>query len=521
MQQQLSYLKGTKHFLQWIEEFRKQYPELPPLFGLLTIDYAAMYVKMPDNLIIPAVTQYLDSRTHKVPSTASTMKLLEITARNNYFEFGEKTFKQTGGTSIGKKHAPDLCCLGAGKFEEDFIFPDIKFQELIINDMSKPDPKERFFRRFIDDMFAATVGTEQQIKDFVEWMNTLWPGLSFTFDWSNKEIIFLDVKLLVENGKLETDRFVKPTNPQLFLHYTSNHPKSVFKAIVYGQALTVKLICSKPEYIVRHVENLKNKFVSRGYPIEMVEENLQRGLAVDRGDLLKPRPVYPHQACPVIPSKPKFQPTFIITFNPHNPPLSKWLRSIHFILMADTKMSKIFPNPPSVSYRQPRNLRKILVKSTLKQLPFRDISDQLTPGCYKHMHGGRGRQCQLCPKLKEGNLFKSNYTGLSYKIRHHLTCKSKYCVYLISCNRCGKQYTGKSINYMHVRHCGHRQEIENNSSELGQHFNNCGYDNLSLQIIDCVKDGEDSALIQLEGVWQNRLATFQVHGNINIRNELR
>ena len=61
------------------------------------------------------------------------MKLLEITGRNNYFEFGEKTFKQTGGTSIGKKHAPDLCCLGAGKFEEDLIFPDNKFQELIIN----------------------------------------------------------------------------------------------------------------------------------------------------------------------------------------------------------------------------------------------------------------------------------------------------------------------------------------------------------------------------------------------------
>ena len=101
---------------------------------------------------------------------------------NNYFEFGDKTFKQTGGTSIGKKHAPDLCCLGAGKFEEDLIFPDNKFQELVINDMSTSDPKERFFRRFIDDMFAATVGTEQQVKDFVEWMNTLWPGLSFTFD---------------------------------------------------------------------------------------------------------------------------------------------------------------------------------------------------------------------------------------------------------------------------------------------------------------------------------------------------
>ena len=74
---------------------------------------------------------------------------------------------------------------------------------------------------------------------------------------------------------------------------------------------------------------------------------------------------------------------------------------------------------------------------------------------------------------------------------------------------------------MHVRHTGHRQEIDNLSSELGCHFDKCGYTFFSLQIIDCVREGEDLALIQLEGVWQNRLAVFQVHGNINIRNELR
>ena len=74
---------------------------------------------------------------------------------------------------------------------------------------------------------------------------------------------------------------------------------------------------------------------------------------------------------------------------------------------------------------------------------------------------------------------------------------------------------------MHVRHGGHRQEIDNRSSERGTHFAQCGYQNFTLQIIDCVRVGEDLALIQLEGVWQNRLATFHVHGNLNIRDEMR
>ena len=73
---------------------------------------------------------------------------------------------------------------------------------------------------------------------------------------------------------------------------------------------------------------------------------------------------------------------------------------------------------------------------------------------------------------------------------------------------------------MHERHGGHRNEIENETTELGKHFNLCGINNLSLQIIDSVKEGEDEALLHLEGVWQNRLATFKIHDNINIRDEM-
>ena len=383
------------------------------------------------------------------------------------------------------------------------------------------DESDRLYKRFIDDMMALTNGTADEAKAFVEWLNTLWPGLQFTYEWSEKEITFLDVRLLIENGQLETDRHIKPTNPQLFLHHTSNHPPSVFKAIVYGQAINVKLICSKEEFVLKHLKNLKKKFLERGYPCELVEENLRRGAAIPRADLLRPKPVYPQQDCPALLSKPRFTPMFIITYNPHNPKLHQWIKDNHNILLADKKMSKIFPTPPSVSYRQARNIKQMMVRSRLKALPHSDCSDLQPAGCFKHQHGNRGRKCELCPRIKEGNNFRSSYTGKSYTIRHNLTCKSKYCVYLITCRKCQKQYVGKSINHMHTRHGGHRYEIDNQTSELGVHFTECGLEQLELQIIDCVKVGMDMALIQLEGVWQTRLATFQVHGNINIRNELR
>ena len=525
MQELRSYLKGTKDFLTWVEKLKSQYPELPPLFGILTIDYKTMYTKMPDGLMLPAVRDYLDSRTgqHK-PSTQRTMELLEITRNANYFEFGEKLFKQVGGTSIGKKHAPDSACLGAGKFEEENILPSPEFREIVLDDISSRDEKDRFYKRFIDDMILAVNCTGQQARNFVRWLDTLDPSLKFTFEWSNERINFLDVTLVMEDGKLETDRHVKPTNPQLFLHYTSNHPQSVFKAIVYGQAITVRTICSKQEFVDKHMKSLKEKFIQRGYPVDMVESELARGSLLSREALLRPKPVYPHQGCPVLPAKNKFRPTFIITYNPHNPQLRKWLQEVHFILLAHPKLAKIYPKPPSVSYRQPKNLKQILVTNTLKQLPFNDGSDlgDRPSGCYRHEHGGRGRKCMLCPRLKEGQHFRSTYTGLTYKIRHHLNCKSRFVVYLITCQVCGKQYTGKTSTAMHTRHTGHRNEVENESTELGEHFATCGGNtSMILQIIDCVKEGEHEALDVLEGYWQNMLATFQIHDNINIRNEWR
>ena len=105
-------------------------------------------------------------------------------------------------------------------------------------------------------------------------------------------------------------------------------------------------------------------------------------------------------------------------------------------------------------------------------------------------------------------------------MKHHLTCKSRYVVYLITCLDCYKQYVGKTTQHMHQRHGGHRSEIDDRSTELGEHFASCGLERLSLQIIDCVKEGEDEALMILEGYWQNLLATFKANdGNINVRNE--
>ena len=104
----------------------------------------------------------------------------------------------------------------------------------------------------------------------------------------------------------------------------------------------------------KHFETLTNKFLERGYPVEVVDDNLKKGLALDR--------TYPSQAVPVPTGtpKPRCMPTFIVTYNPHNPPLKKWLSNTFHILQADPNMAKIYNKPPAVTFRQPRSVNFFL-----------------------------------------------------------------------------------------------------------------------------------------------------------------
>ena len=52
------------------------------------------------------------------------------------------------------------------------------------------------------------------------------PGvIKFKCDFSYEKIVFLDLEIVVKDGKLETSLHIKPTNKQLYLDFKSNHPE--------------------------------------------------------------------------------------------------------------------------------------------------------------------------------------------------------------------------------------------------------------------------------------------------------
>ena len=146
------------------------------------------------------VTSYLENRNLQNSDvqvcSQSILDSLEFCLDNNYFNFGNKVYRQCGGVGTGLKLAPPYACLGVGKFEENvFNNPNNEFRDSIL-----------LWKRFIDDVLMLFKGTKEECRQFVEWLNSLLPGvIKFKYEYSSKKIEFLDLELSIENGTMETN----------------------------------------------------------------------------------------------------------------------------------------------------------------------------------------------------------------------------------------------------------------------------------------------------------------------------
>jgi hypothetical protein len=237
---------------------------------------------MSQELATEASKEYLNSRIFQQGgqddsvSVSSILAALGLCLDSNCFRFDNKIYKQISGVGTGVKMAPTYACLGMGKYEElVFSSNEVLLKKIIL------------WKRFIDDVLMFFKGSKKECEDLVLWLNSLMPGVvKFKYDFSYEKIEFLDLKIFIEDGRIKTDLYVKPTNKQLYLDYNSNHPYHCKKGIPYSQALRVVERCAKPDDRDKHLAILKNKLEERNYPCELVEKQFDKAKRKERKTLI-------------------------------------------------------------------------------------------------------------------------------------------------------------------------------------------------------------------------------------------
>ena len=372
------------------------------------------------------VREALYTRNNPKVPTEFIVRLLEVVLKHNIFEFNSELFLQLIGTAMGSRPAPSY----ANIFMANKIDPEI----IRLANESESDPID-LYKRFLDDIFMVYTGSIESLHMFLSEINNLHPSIKFTMSHTtppNKEnpscdckaehsLPFLDTSCKILDGKIVTDLFRKETD--------------------------------------RFFE-LKNLLLSRDYKPRLIDSAIERARNVPRSEALK-------RVSKEITTN---RPVFVIHFDPRLPSIPAIVKKHWRTMTQDPRLQEIFPVPPLVAYKRPKNIKDKLIRSRVPQ--------QTTSRPKRSLPGMRKcNQCSVCSFIQEGRTVKATATNYKMDINTSVDCSSKNIIYLLGCNKCPQQYIGESERMLKERFAEHKGYVntQNISKATEAHFNSKGH----------------------------------------------
>ena len=98
------------------------------------------------------------------------------------------------------------------------------FENLAINSTTK---KPTIWLRYVDDTFVIWRHGKEQLKGFLEHLNSIKDNIKFTMEEEKQgQFPFLDALVERVSQQFHTSVFRKPTHTDSYIHYNSNHHPS-------------------------------------------------------------------------------------------------------------------------------------------------------------------------------------------------------------------------------------------------------------------------------------------------------
>lgn len=483
-----SYIKDTYHFVNKIRN-----TPIHPDHLLITADVESLYTNMQLDLIIESIREiFLEHPDPSRPDQA-ILDLLSLTLYNNDFEFNNQFFLQICGIAMGRRYAPASANIYLRKFDHSAQH-DFHIHPLL-------------YSRFLDDIFGVWPGTQSQLMEYQNFLNSLIPGIKVTFTVHHHIINFLDTYVYKHTDPsgtctLQTKVYFKPTDTHQLLHRTSFHPSHTFNSIIKSQFIRFKRISSTFLDYQEASSTLIRTLRKRGYSLPKL---LKYKRHTWHNYTNSPDNITHKQHNEIIP--------VITFFDKHHSTLNQqWTRAI--------RINPIFKNQDIrilAAYKKHKNLRNILVSSR-----FTTEHTSSTPNQPTGSKRCPNTRCKACNFIVESNSFRSTHNQRTFSLKQAFTCKSCNLIYLITCRKCHKQYIGETGRTLAQRITDHTSYIRlKKPTPTGLHFNlpDHNISHFSILPIEQIFDNSSDSYItrrNLERKWQQLLHTAHPLGFNNL-----
>jgi hypothetical protein len=537
-------LQDTTRFLQILNTL-EPVPENSILF---TIDVTSLYTVLPHDLVINYVEEmysetlcYWNSYTPDIKPIPGLLikKIIKIILNQTFFTFNNKTYLQNYGITMGAPSSVKLANIAL-----------YKHLDKTLKNYSHSLPLLQL--RLIDDIFGIWSGSEMELLAWVKFLNDSHQSIKFTLDFSTVEIPFLDTLVYVEHNKVKTKLYKKPTDNKQYLHFNSEHPQHVKKAIPYAQALRYRRIIEDDNIFHFELQKLKSNFINRLFPEHIVDTAILLASNLNRLDTIKYKDKEVREW--------NFIP-FVITYN--NAFVSNSNFNIYKLLSESwEKLITTVPilntlSFPKIVFKKCQTINNMVVSTSFpppgwSRLPVKPHSlinsgnlnfnfnpnPNLNPNpnyipnpipipslcevfyskpCQKP-------RCNTCAQINTQTYFKSTVYDKVFNLTENLDCSSENIVYLITCSKCNIQYVGETGNPLRVRMNAHRHCVRSNrDTPIGIHFNsnNHNISDLIIMPIEKLQTNSINDRRSREYYWQLTLGTIFPQGLNNFPTENR
>ena len=245
-------------------------------------------------------------------------------------------------------------------------------------------------------------------------LNTLNEKLKFTMEIGGNSMFFLDLKISIQNNRLETTAYSKSTESHLYLEVSSCHKKSSKNGIIKGVALRLCRICSTIEDFKIKSEYMAY-FVARGHSAKLVKSEFDKVSFTPRYKIHKK-----------VGKAFENKVLFTSTFNPQGPSVSQIInRQLHLIKNSPF-LHNISPDGSIlVANKRCQNFEDLLVCGDPYNIKH-DLTD-IVPHQHKQSYDNF---------VASQSYVISDATGRKYYILRDSTCSTPNVVYVAHCKKC-------------------------------------------------------------------------------------
>ena len=421
-------VESTDETLLWFDELNSngQFNTLRNVRSF-TFDFEALYDSISPDLVITALKSAICECRQTWPQyfVDWLCYLISFSMKSAVGIFKNEWYRPKKGIPTGGGASVPLANIAVYFVLKNALYADQNKMKNIVS-----------IKRFIDD----GAGMHQMSnREFDVWRRNLAKevnkyGLNIKdSDWNIAEspvdsVNFLDILFWIENGKIQTDLYIKPTDSRSYLSFESCHPNHMFAGIVYTQALRIRRIVSIDERLVVQLDALANAFIKCKYPRKLVDDivgkvkNLPRTLRRNDDSL-----------------QDTINDNDVIMVSTHG---------------ADKPLQDIVEKLPN---KDKLSIKKVYkTASSLKQKLCTPRRTCVGPPKGVSAKCNRNR-CLCCSMMSESDQVTS-MSGKNYKTANG-NCTSKIALYHLRCIICGQPYVGKTVQMISSRTCGHRQKF--------------------------------------------------------------